>query len=71
MSNHDNNKKGKIIIKSGSDDMRAFFDFCMDFMAEDELFEEDFNRTDELLNWCEDPEMVKIALIEFKNSKSR
>lgn len=71
MSNNDNNKKSKIIIKSGSDDMRAFFDFCMDFMAEDELFEEDFNRTDELLNWCEDPEMVKIALIEFKNNKLR
>ncbi|MCX7959446.1 MAG: hypothetical protein N3B13_10400 [Deltaproteobacteria bacterium] len=76
-SNNDSKKScNKLVVKSGSDDMRAFYDFCIDFMMEDNIVIEGYDRTDELLSWCEDPEMIKMALIDIKmtniiNNKKR
>jgi len=66
---YDNANNNNIVKKSGSDDMRAFYDFCMDFMAEDRLLDIEFNEMDNLLEWCEEPDLLKMAIIDIKNRK--
>lgn len=68
-NNGKNDKPKPLVVKAASDDMRAFYDFCIDFMVEDGLSEEISIETDNLLNWCEEPEMVKLALLEMKNKR--
>ena len=74
--NNGNNKsdksKGSIVVKSDSDEMRAFYDFCMDFLIDDNLSERPFfNIENDLLSWCEEPEMMKMALFDIKNRKKK
>lgn len=64
--NNRRNLKGDIVVKSGSDDMRAFYDFCIDFIMEEGINTPNLRDTDELLNWCKDPEIIKFALLYTK-----
>jgi len=66
-----NTQSKSIIKKSGIDDMRAFFDFCMDFMADERTIDTgvDYADIDILLEWVEDPELLKMAIINIKNKK--
>lgn len=68
-SKNDNNNR-KIVVKSGSDDMRAFFDFCMDFMA-DEALGKGFNPLDEFGGLCEDPELIRLVMLDIKYNRKR
>ncbi len=70
-NNNNKSTKGSMVLKLGSDNMRAFYDFCMDFMVEEEFPEEILVRTDDLLNWCEDPDMVKMALFDMKKRRKK
>ncbi|MGC8926287.1 MAG: hypothetical protein ACP5QK_00010 [Myxococcota bacterium] len=71
MSYNNGNNNKNIVLKSGSDEMRAFYDFCIDFMVDENIFEEEFCKTDGLLNWLEEPEIFKMAIADIKNRKLR
>ncbi len=68
MGQNNGNRKNnnKMVLKTGSDDMRAFYDFCMDFMTENHFAEMESERTCELLSWCEDPDMIRMAIMDIK-----
>ncbi|MCX7943387.1 MAG: hypothetical protein N2746_02625 [Deltaproteobacteria bacterium] len=68
LKNDKYNKDNKIVLKSGSDDMRAFYDFCIDYLSEENLKDLELYCPAELLSWCEDPEMVKMAIISIRNN---
>ncbi len=70
MNNVNNNANNNdIILKNYADEMRAFYDFYIDFVVDNggvNFFNEYLNIT----NWCEDPELVNMAIIDIKINKN-
>lgn len=64
------NNNNKIIVKESSDEMRAFYDFYVDFLGEKGCIETSLDgSTIEIATWCEEPELICMAMISAKNHK--
>lgn len=63
------NNNNKMVMKESSDEMRAFYDFYVDFLGEKGYVETFLDGSIEITTWCEEPELICMAMIDAKNRK--